>query len=497
MSNQPTFVITENAITIDDVNFIISNNAIISLDNKVIENVNKCRFYLDSKVNDNDSLFYGINTGFGSLCNKVVSKNDLKKLQTNLVKSHACGSGDEIDSVLVKIMILLKIKSLSLGHSGITIATLNRLVYMFNNNILPVVYEMGSLGASGDLAPLAHLSLGLIGEGYVDFKGERQRTKDVLHGLSIAPIELSSKEGLALLNGTQFMGAFAVYSLMKIRNLSKWVEKISAISIDAFNCSLDPYNPLIHQVRPHKGQIDVAKNLLKLLSDSSIAGTKKENVQDPYSFRCIPQVHGASFEVIERISKVVELEINSVTDNPTIFPDEDLILSAGNFHGQPLALSLDALCVAVAELGSISERRIYKLISGQRGLPDFLVANPGLNSGFMIPQYTAASIVSKNKILCHPASIDSIDSSNGQEDHVSMGSIAAVKLLTVVENVERILSIELMTSTQAIEFRKPLLTSPVLQDVILEYRKYVKYVDEDVVLHDNMQKSLSFILDNQ
>jgi histidine ammonia-lyase len=497
MSNQPTFIITENAISIHDVNFVISNNAIISLDIKVIENVNKCRSYLDSKVKDNDSVFYGINTGFGSLCNKVVSKNDLKKLQTNLVKSHACGSGDEIDPVLVKIMILLKIKSLSLGHSGITIATLNRLVYMFNNNILPVVYEMGSLGASGDLAPLAHLSLGLIGEGYVDFNGKRQRTKDVLRDLSIDPIELSSKEGLALLNGTQFMSAFAVYSLIKIRNLSKWAEKISAISIDAFNCSLDPYNPLIHQVRPHKGQIDVAKTVLQLLSDSSIAGTKKENVQDPYSFRCIPQVHGASLEVIERITKVVELEINSVTDNPTIFPDEDLILSAGNFHGQPLALSLDALCIAVAELGSISERRIYKLISGQRGLPDFLVANPGLNSGFMIPQYTAASIVSKNKILCHPASIDSIDSSNGQEDHVSMGSIAAVKLLTVVENVERILSIELMTSTQAIEFRKPLLTSTELQNVILEYRKHVRYVDEDVVLHDNMQKSLSFILNNQ
>jgi histidine ammonia-lyase len=497
MINQPTFIITENAISISDVNFVISNNATISLDNNVIENVIKCRFYLDTKVKGNDSVFYGINTGFGSLCNKVVSKNDLKKLQTNLVKSHACGSGEEIDPVLVKIMILLKIKSLSLGHSGITIETLNRLVYMFNNNILPVVYEMGSLGASGDLAPLAHLSLGLIGEGYVDFNGKRQRTKDVLRDLSIEPIELSSKEGLALLNGTQFMSAFAVYSLIKIRNLSKWVEKISAISIDAFNCSLDPYNPLIHQVRPHKGQIDVAETVLKLLSDSSIAGTKKENVQDPYSFRCIPQVHGASFEVIDRITKVVELEINSVTDNPTIFPDEDLILSAGNFHGQPLALSLDALCIAIAELGSISERRIYKLISGQRGLPDFLVANPGLNSGFMIPQYTAASIVSKNKILCHPASIDSIDSSNGQEDHVSMGSIAAVKLLTVVENVERILSIELMTSTQAIEFRKPLLTSDELQNVIMEYRKYVSYVDEDVVLHENMQKSLSFILNNQ
>jgi histidine ammonia-lyase len=496
MNSQPNFVITEDAFNISDINFILSNNATISLDDKVIENVNKCRNFLENKIKDNDSVFYGINTGFGSLCNKVVSNNDLKKLQTNLVKSHACGSGDEIDTVIVKIMILLKIKSLSLGHSGITISTLNRLVYMFNNDILPIVYEMGSLGASGDLAPLAHLSLGLIGEGYVDFAGKRQKTKDVLKELDIESIELSSKEGLALLNGTQFMSAFAVYSLMKINHLAKWVEKISAISIDAFNCSLDPYNPLIQQVRPHEGQIKIAKTVLELLSDSSIATTKKENVQDPYSFRCIPQVHGASLEVIERISKIVELEINAVTDNPTIFPDENLILSAGNFHGQPLALSLDALCVAVAELGSISERRIYKLISGQRGLPDFLVANPGLNSGFMIPQYTAASIVSKNKILCHPASVDSIDSSNGQEDHVSMGSIAAVKLLSIVENVERIVSIELMTSTQAIEFRKPLLTSSYLQNVIVEYRKYVSYVDEDVVLHDNMQKSLSFILNH-
>lgn len=496
MSNQTTYVITENAIEIDDINFIISNNAIISLDDKVIQKVNKCRSFLDDKVEDNSAVFYGINTGFGSLCNKVISKTDLKQLQTNLVKSHACGSGDEIDPIIVKIMILLKIKSLSLGHSGITMNTLNRLVYMFNNNILPVIYEMGSLGASGDLAPLAHLSLGLIGEGYVDYNGKRLKTKNVLNELGLEPIELASKEGLALLNGTQFMSAFAAYSLMKINHLYSWIEKVSAISIDAFNCSLDPYNPLIHQVRPHKGQIKVAKKVLELLSDSSISSTKKDNVQDPYSFRCIPQVHGASIEVVERISKVVELEINSVTDNPTIFPDENLILSAGNFHGQPLALSLDALCIAVAELGSISERRIYKLISGQRDLPDFLVANPGLNSGFMIPQYTAASIVSKNKVLCHPASVDSIDSSNGQEDHVSMGSIAAVKLLSVVENVERIVSIELMTSTQAIEFRKPLLTSSELQKLIVEYRKFVNYVDQDVILHDNMQKSLSFILDN-
>lgn len=496
MSNQTTYVITENAIEIDDINFIISNNAIISLDDKVIQKVNKCRSFLDDKVEDNSAVFYGINTGFGSLCNKVISKTDLKQLQTNLVKSHACGSGDEIDPIIVKIMILLKIKSLSLGHSGITMNTLNRLVYMFNNNILPVIYEMGSLGASGDLSPLAHLSLGLIGEGYVDYNGKRLKTKNVLNELGLEPIELASKEGLALLNGTQFMSAFAAYSLMKINHLYSWIEKVSAISIDAFNCSLDPYNPLIHQVRPHKGQIKVAKKVLELLSDSSISSTKKDNVQDPYSFRCIPQVHGASIEVVERISKVVELEINSVTDNPTIFPDENLILSAGNFHGQPLALSLDALCIAVAELGSISERRIYKLISGQRDLPDFLVANPGLNSGFMIPQYTAASIVSKNKVLCHPASVDSIDSSNGQEDHVSMGSIAAVKLLSVVENVERIVSIELMTSTQAIEFRKPLLTSSELQKLIVEYRKFVNYVDQDVILHDNMQKSLSFILDN-
>jgi len=496
MSNQTTYVITENAIEIDDINFIISNNAIISLDDKVIQKVNKCRSFLDSKVEDNSAVFYGINTGFGSLCNKVISKTDLKQLQTNLVKSHACGSGDEIDPIIVKIMILLKIKSLSLGHSGITMNTLNRLVYMFNNNILPVIYEMGSLGASGDLAPLAHLSLGLIGEGYVDYNGKRLKTKNVLNELGLEPIELASKEGLALLNGTQFMSAFAAYSLMKINHLYSWIEKISAISIDAFNCSLDPYNPLIHQVRPHKGQIKVAKKVLELLSDSSISSTKKDNVQDPYSFRCIPQVHGASIEVVERVSKIVELEINSVTDNPTIFPDENLILSAGNFHGQPLALSLDALCISVAELGSISERRIYKLISGQRDLPDFLVANPGLNSGFMIPQYTAASIVSKNKVLCHPASVDSIDSSNGQEDHVSMGSIAAVKLLSIVENVERIVSIELMTSTQAIEFRKPLLTSSELQKLIVEYRKFVNYVDQDVILHDNMQKSLSFILDN-
>ena len=407
--------------------------------------------------------------------------------------SHACGMGDEVDPDVVKLMLLLKIKGLSLGHSGVTLELVDRLILMFNNNILPVIYSQGSLGASGDLAPLAHLSLPLIGMGYVDYNGERKKSSEVLAQLKLSPISLKAKEGLALLNGTQFMSAHAVLAIIRSSNILNWSDTIAAMSIDAFDVGKSPFIDQVHMVRNHPGQLATARNIRLILEGSQLFNKAEKAVQDPYSFRCIPQVHGATKDTLNFIMDVVETEINSVTDNPTIFPDDDLIVSAGNFHGQPLALVLDQLCIAIAEIGSISERRVYKLISGQRGLPAFLIADSGLNSGYMIPQYTAASIVSKNKQLCTPASVDTIDSSNGQEDHVSMGANAATKTLEVVENVEKLLAIELLTASRGLDYRKPLKSSDKLEAILADYRKIVPFTDKDTVLYEDMQKSLAFI----
>jgi histidine ammonia-lyase len=465
----------------------------LELSEEAIVNIEKCRAYLDQKMKDNAIPIYGINTGFGSLCNVKISGENLSQLQNNLVKSHACGTGAEVSQEIVKIMLLLKIQSLSYGHSGVQLATVQRLIEFFNNNVLPVVYEQGSLGASGDLAPLAHLSLPLIGEGEVYFDGFRQPTKKVLEKMGWVSIHLESKEGLALLNGTQFMSAYGVYCLIKANKISYLADVIGAISLEAFDGRIEPFNELIHLVRPHKGQVQTAERMRELLEDSEIIGQPKKHVQDPYSFRCIPQVHGASKDAIEYAKKTFRTEINSVTDNPNIFAAEDLIISGGNFHGQPLALALDFLGIALAELGNISERRTYQLISGLRDLPAFLVNDPGLNSGFMIPQYTAASIVSQNKQLATPASIDSIVSSNGQEDHVSMGANAATKALRIVENVERILAIELLNASQAIEFRRPLQSSEFIESFLKSYRKEVSFVDEDRILHYDIEKSVAFL----
>jgi histidine ammonia-lyase len=436
---------------------------------------------------------YGINTGFGSLCDVKINNADLEQLQKNLVMSHACGTGEEVPHSIVKIMLLLKVQSLSYGHSGVQLLTVQRLIDFYNNDIFPVIYTKGSLGASGDLSPLAHLCLPLIGMGEVDYKGNRISGAELLKKLSWEEIHLQSKEGLALLNGTQFMSAYAVYCLIQSKRISVQSDFIAAISLDAFDGRLDAFNELIHIVRPHTGQLTTAKHMLEHLEGSEIATQKKVQVQDPYSFRCIPQVHGASKDTISHVRHVVTTEINSVTDNPNVFPDEDLIISGGNFHGQPLALVMDFLAIALAELANISERRTYQLISGQRGLPAFLVENPGLNSGFMIPQYTAASIVSENKQLCTPASVDSIVSSNGQEDHVSMGANAATKLLRVVENVDRVFAIELMNAVQALEFRRPLKSSPPIEKYISDYRKVVSRNTEDRYLSADIQASLEFI----
>jgi len=390
-------------------------------------------------------------------------------------------------------MLILKIKGLACGNSGVQLKTVERLVDFYNNNIIPVIYAQGSLGASGDLAPLAHLSLPLIGEGEVYYQGKIQPSKNVLKKLNWIPIELQSKEGLALLNGTQFMSAYACLALIQAYQLASLSDFISAISLDAYDGRIEPFDKLIHKIRPHVGQVEVAENMRNILKGSQLIRRRKEHVQDPYSFRCIPQVHGASRDAINYAATVIHTEINSVTDNPTIFPDEDKIISGGNFHGQPLAIVLDLLAISLAELGSISERRTYLLVSGQRELPPFLVADPGINSGFMIPQYTAASVVSQNKQLCTPASVDSIVSSNGQEDHVSMGANAATKLLKVVENIYTIFAIELMTAAQALEFRRPMKSSPMIEEFVAIYRKEVGFIDEDVVMFPEIHKSIAFL----
>lgn len=485
--------ISSDVFSLELLEEIISQNKTLDLSEEARVNIEKCRTYLDNKMQSHGEPIYGINTGFGSLCNIKISNENLTRLQENLVKSHACGTGDEVPQEIVKIMLLLKIKSLSYGHSGVQLQTVERLIEFYNNDIFPVVYTQGSLGASGDLAPLAHLSLPLIGEGEVYVDGFRQPAKKVLEKMGWNPIELQSKEGLALLNGTQFMSSYGCYVLLKAMKFSYLADVIGAISLEGFDGRIEPFNELIHMVRPHKGQINTAKRFQELLEDSEIIAQPKQHVQDPYSFRCIPQVHGASKDTIDYVKKVFKTEINSVTDNPNIFVGEDLIISGGNFHGQPLALALDFLGIALAELGSISERRTYQLISGLRDLPPFLVSNPGLNSGFMIPQYTAASIVSQNKQLATPSSIDSIVSSNGQEDHVSMGANAATKCLKIMENLERILAIELMNASQAIEFRRPLKSSEFLETFIKSFREEVPLVDEDRILHYDIEKSIAFL----
>lgn len=487
------YILTDQHWTLPDVERILNSGAAIELSREVIEKVQRCREYLDGYMGRNADPVYGVNTGFGSLCDTVVGNDDLTRLQENLVKSHACGTGREIPRDLVRLMLLFKIKGLSYGHSGVQVETLQRLVDFYNLGASPVIYEQGSLGASGDLAPLAHLSLPLIGLGEIDYNGERLSGGDFLKKMDWQPIVLRSKEGLALLNGTQFMSALGVWCWLRAVQWTNSADLIAAMSLDAFHGRLEPFNPLIHEIRPHPGQQKSAANVLQFLSNSGIQASAKKYVQDPYSFRCLPQVHGATRDVLEFIRQVFEREINSVTDNPTIFPDEDLILSAGNFHGQPLALALDQLAIAISEIGSISERRTYKLLSGTRGLPAFLVANPGLNSGFMIPQYTAASIVSKNKQLCTPSSVDTIDSSNGQEDHVSMGANGAVKSVEVVRNVAQILAIELMSAAQALELRRPEKSSPVLEKLHRNFRRDVAFVSEDTVMYPLMREALCFV----
>jgi histidine ammonia-lyase len=487
------FKISTEELKLEKIWEILQKDTRLSLSDESVKLITLCRNYLDHKLETTTSPIYGITTGFGSLHKKTISKDQLNKLQENLVKSHACGTGPEVREDIVRLMLLLKIHALSLGKSGVQVATIQRLMDFFNEGITPVVYEQGSLGASGDLAPLAHLVLPLLGLGEVKYNGEIAETTAILKKFGWSPVELQSKEGLALLNGTQFMSSYGVYIINMAERLSAFADITSAISLDAYDGRLDPFFGCVHDIRPHKGQIATAKAFRKMLEGSQLIRRKKEHVQDPYSFRCIPQVHGASKDAINYSKSVILTEINSVTDNPTIFPEEDLIVSGGNFHGQPLALIFDYLGIALAELGSISERRVYRLIAGQRDLPEFLVANPGLNSGFMIPQYTAASIVSQNKQFCTPSSIDSIPSSNEQEDHVSMGANGATKLLRIAENLEKILAIELFTAVQALEFRRPLKTSTLLEKVVKQFRESVPFINDDKIMYPEIEKSIQFL----
>ncbi len=487
------FQISPKQLDLETLHRIWQENELLELSDESKKRIQECRDYLDKKIEQSEDSIYGINTGFGSLCKVSVSKENLEQLQVNLVVSHACGTGDLVDIDIVRLMLLLKIHALSLGHSGVQLSTVERLIALYNNNAIPVIFEQGSLGASGDLAPLAHLALPLIGEGEVWLNGDRISSAEALEKLQLKPITLRSKEGLALLNGTQFMSAHGIYALFQAYRLGYWADLCGALSLDAFDGRIEPFHELIQFVRPHQGQIDTAARVSEFLNGSELIERKKAHVQDPYSFRCIPQVHGASKDTLSFASKTILKEANSVTDNPTIFVEEDLIISAGNFHGQPLALVLDYLAIAMAELGSISERRTYQLVSGLRGLPEFLVANPGLNSGFMIPQYTAASIVSQNKQLCTPASIDSIVSSNGQEDHVSMGANGATKLIRVLDNLERILAIEWLNASQAIEFRRPSKTSPLIETLFSAFREEVSFVENDRFLGADIEKSISFL----
>lgn len=487
------YQIQPHEISIDDIEEILNSDCKISLSEASVGRIEKGRSYLENKLESSKSPIYGINTGFGSLCDVEINKEDIEKLQENLVLSHACGTGDFVPVHICKLILLLKIQSLSLGFSGVSLNLVKRLVLMYNEDIIPVIYQQGSLGASGDLAPLAHMSLPLLGYGDVWLNGIKRGSSEVLEKLGIEPISLQSKEGLALLNGTQFMNAYGISLCLEARRLMNWATTISAISIDAYDARTEPFVAPLHAIRNHQGQQTISAKIRELLHGSEIANQDKKHVQDPYSFRCTPQVLGASLDVFDYAESIFTREMNAVTDNPTVFPDEDLIVSGGNFHGQPLAMALDYLCLAIHEIGSISERRTYQLISGKRGLPPFLVAKPGLNSGFMIPQYTSASIVSQNKGLCYPASADTIDSSNGQEDHVSMGANAATKAWRVKENLETILAIELLNAAQALEFRRPKMSSKAIEELISEYRKRVAFIESDAYLSEVIRNSKSFM----
>ncbi len=489
MNTSSHHIIGSKELNYIDIIDIVDNKQNISIAKELAIQVSKCRTYLEQKLSSADRSYYGINTGFGSLCNVQIPNKELGILQKRLVMSHACGTGEIIDTRITRIIFLLKIINLSHGYSGVRLELIEHMIKIYNLGIMPVIYEFGSLGASGDLAPLAHLALILLGKGECEYQGKKYKTEVLFRKLGLHGQELAAKEGLALLNGTQFSLAFAIHACNQGMKLLKAAQKNTALSAVAYQCKTEPFLDHIHRIRNQKGQRQCAREILELLEGYE---TQLDIVQDPYSFRCVPQVHGATKAALDHAIEIVNHEINATTDNPNIFPDEDLILTGGNFHAQPLALILDYLSIAIAELGSISERRTYKLINGDRGLPDFLAHEPGLHSGFMIAQYTAASIVSQNKLLCQPASVDSIPSSKGQEDHVSMAANAGTKNYKLIENLWSIMGIELLVAAQAIDFRDIDKKVPIM-DLHKKFREHISHMDGDRILHVDIQKSTSFL----
>jgi len=465
------------------------------LNKEAIANIQKSQQHVQEIVETNRTV-YGINTGFGVLANKPVSEEDTRILQHKILQSHSVGVGEPIKTEIAKLMLITKVHALARGYSGAQLTTLQRILWHIEEDVIPVVPEKGSVGASGDLAPLAHLFLPLIGLGEVFYKGARYRSQEILQRFNLQPIQLGPKEGLALINGTQFILAHAVKAVQRMHNSLEAADIIGAMSLEALTGTKAPFDERLHRLRPFAGNELVAQRLRLILHESEIMQSHIDcgRVQDPYSLRCMPQVHGASRNAWLHLKQLTETELNSVTDNPIILSADDTI-SGGNFHGQPLALPLDYACIAAAEAGNISDRRCYLLLEGKWGLPMLLMKDVGLNSGFMIPQYTTAALVTENKTLCFPASADSIPTSLGQEDHVSMGSISGRKLNQVIDNLEYILAIELLSACQAIEFRRPLKSSELLESAHDYVRQFVSFAEEDRIFADDIDKIKQLISD--
>ncbi len=491
-----SFEFGTDTLTIQSLVDICHGTLTVLFDKEAREKVRKSSGYVE-KIIESGDVVYGVNTGFGPLCNTIISKENTAKLQDNILRSHSVGVGKPIAKEIAKAMMVLKVHNLSMGFSGIQESTLDRIIFFIQNDIIPIVPEQGSVGASGDLAPLAHLFIPLIGLGEVEYKGKRRNTASVYSELGLEPLQLKAKEGLALINGTQFIAAHAAWAVYRLHHALNTADIIGAMSLEGVLGSVSPFVEPLHNIRPFEGSKYVAHRLRKLLSDSEMVQSHANcgRVQDPYSIRCIPQVHGSSRNAWLHVKQLVEVEINSVTDNPIILSDKETI-SGGNFHGQPLALACDYLTLAAHEIGNISDRRIYLLLEGgHEGLPKLLMDEIGLNSGFMIPQYTSAALVSENKALCFPASADSIPTSLGQEDHVSMGSISSRKLNQVIGNLEQILAIELVTAAQAFDFRRPMKSGIILEACHELIRKNIDHADNDRVFAEDIAKAHDLIKD--
>lgn len=484
----------EDQLTSSIARGIASGNIKATLNTNTRERINQSSACV-AKIVEANKVVYGINTGFGPLCTSIIDADDTRKLQENILKSHAVGVGEPISLELAKLMLILKAHALSKGYSGVQLATVERIIWHIDHDVIPVVPKQGSVGASGDLAPLSHLFLPLIGYGEVYVEGKKMTTEEAFSIYKLEPISLAAKEGLALINGTQFMAAHAVMAVCEMSRLLDNADLIAALMVEGLNGSVKPFYSELHELRPYKGNQYVASTILNLLKDSPIVASHVNcsRVQDPYSLRCIPQIHGASRNAWLHLKEITEIEINSVTDNPILI-NEELTISGGNFHGQPIAMVMDYATLAVSEMGNVSDRRVYLSLEGETaGVPALLMKSTGLNSGFMILQYTTAALASENKSLCFPASADSIPTSMGQEDHVSMGSISGRKLLQVIDNVDKIHSIELLCATQAKDYHKPIPSTPIMEAVHEHIRKHIPHIEEDQPMTDLLKKALEIV----